>query len=131
VNTLPGAFDNFSSARNTYAGASAWTDNPLLPGSKVTFLSNYRKKQDARFDVGTGEDRRHTTGMRFWSEPGGAWDFSWEGGIQHGLRGQAGARLVFRFRYRLHDLPRRAVPAAAGIAIRCHERRPAMPTPAD
>jgi hypothetical protein len=84
VNTLPGAFDNFSSARNTYAGASAWTDNPLLPGSKVTFLSNYRKKQDARFDVGTGEDRRHTTGMRFWSEPGGAWDFNWEGGIQHG-----------------------------------------------
>ncbi|MEX0960528.1 MAG: alginate export family protein [Burkholderiales bacterium] len=84
VNTRPGAFDNYASSHNGYAGASAWTDNPLLPGSKITFLSNYRKKHDAEFDLGTGEDRRHTTGVRFWSEAGGAWDFNWEGGVQYG-----------------------------------------------
>lgn len=84
VNTRPGAFDNDSDSRNRYAGASAWTANPLLPGSMITVLSNYRRKQDAEFDAGTGIDARHTTGVRLWSEPGGAWDFNWEGGIQYG-----------------------------------------------
>jgi hypothetical protein len=83
VNTVPGAFDNYSSPRNQYAGASAWTAIPGVDGANLTLLSVFRRRQDVCFDAGCGVDERYTTGVRVW---GGVapWDYNWEGGIQRG-----------------------------------------------
>ena len=84
VNTDPGVFDNDSGSDNMYAGASAWTETGFLPArGSITFFSNFRRQQNVQFDVGQGEDERHTTGIRLWRR-GEPLDYNWEGGIQRG-----------------------------------------------
>lgn len=53
VNTVPGAFDNYSSPRNQYAGASVWSALPWVAGANLTVLSVYRRRQDARHGITT------------------------------------------------------------------------------
>jgi hypothetical protein len=85
VNTEPGVFDNDSSSDNMYAGASAWTSVAFLPAhGSVTLFSNRRRQQNVQFDIGRGEDERHTTGLRVWHR-GEPLDYNWEGGIQRGF----------------------------------------------
>jgi hypothetical protein len=83
VNTVPGAFDNYSSPRNQYTGASAWTPNRFLPGGNTTIYGNFRRQQDVQFDAGRGMDERYTSGLRFWGRTD-TLDYNWEGGIQRG-----------------------------------------------
>jgi hypothetical protein len=83
VNTLPNVFDNDSSRGNWYVGASTWTAFDPLPGAYIGVLNPSRRQLNAEFDSGTGIDERYTHGVRFWGKTG-AWDYNWEGGIQHG-----------------------------------------------
>lgn len=83
VNTVPGTFDNDSNSQNWYAGASLWTAVDAMPGAQIGILSPSRRQQNRQFDIGTGTDERYTHGVRLWGTTD-AWDYNWEGGVQHG-----------------------------------------------
>lgn len=83
VRVLPGAFDNETREGNWYLGASAWTPLDPLPGATIGFLTPSRRQDNTDFDAGSGIDERYTHGVRIWGRTG-AWDYNWEGGIQHG-----------------------------------------------
>lgn len=83
VNTVPGVFDNDSDRDGWYAGASLWTAIDSVPGASIALLAPSRRQGNREFDAGRGTDERYTRGMRFWGTTR-AWDYNWEGGIQHG-----------------------------------------------
>lgn len=84
VTIRPGVFDDATDRGEAFWGVYA-TSAVAGPLNADLYLLG-QERDEARFAVGTGPERRRTIGARLFGEAGG-WDWDWEGAYQFGRFG--------------------------------------------
>lgn len=91
VLTKVGLFDDRADPAQTIWGIYAVRPMSFLPGSNLDLYYLGLDRQNARFDQGTGHERRESVGTRLWGNQG-AWDYNAEGLVQWGQFGEEAIR---------------------------------------
>jgi hypothetical protein len=86
VETNRGVFDDNPDPRRTFWGIYAVHPFGLVPQGHIDLYYLGLVRQDARFDQGIADERRHSIGLRLWGAPE-PWDYNFEFVYQFGRFG--------------------------------------------
>jgi hypothetical protein len=87
----PGYFDDYADRTQAFWGLYAVMPVKAVPGLHVDVYYLGLDRQNAVFDSGTANERRHSLGTRLWGQAG-AWDYNIEGVFQFGEFGTSDIR---------------------------------------
>jgi Alginate export len=87
VQVRPGIFDDRRDDQRSFWGVYGTGPAAPLPAGRLDLYYLGLRNDNARFDQGTAEERRHTLGARFWGRPYG-WDYNVELIFQWGSFGR-------------------------------------------
>lgn len=88
VNLKVGALDDDSNRHEALWGLYGVIPLPVIPEGHLDLYYLGLERDDAVFQQGVADERRHSFGVRVWGKPG-AWDYNYEALIQTGSFGDA------------------------------------------